>query len=138
MKVVIAGCFLMASRHGFLLQIGSFFNHPVQLYELVLWWQQMGLLITRPSLRRWLLLQGDLRQVPRTDNRGLTNDQAKARNSKPAVLEMALEASLACIKEWGRPVGYISTSPTSSVSSSEIRLPGTWRASSPCTVTSVV
>nr|DAD21410.1 TPA_asm: hypothetical protein HUJ06_022873 [Nelumbo nucifera] len=37
---------------------------------------------------------------------------------------MALEASLACIKEWGRPVGYISTSPTSSVSSSEIRLPG--------------
>nr|DAD26980.1 TPA_asm: hypothetical protein HUJ06_028448 [Nelumbo nucifera] len=42
--------------------------------------------------------------------------------ANPAVLEMALEASLACIKEWGRPVGDITH--IVSVSSSEIRLPG--------------
>ncbi|GAB2224305.1 hypothetical protein Droror1_Dr00005058 [Drosera rotundifolia] len=40
----------------------------------------------------------------------------------PAVLEMATEASLACIKEWGRPASDITH--LVYVSSSEIRLPG--------------
>ncbi|XP_077236555.1 type III polyketide synthase A-like [Tasmannia lanceolata] len=39
-----------------------------------------------------------------------------------AVLEMAVDASLACIKEWGRPVSDITH--VVYVSSSEIRLPG--------------
>ncbi|XP_044481276.1 type III polyketide synthase A-like [Mangifera indica] len=42
--------------------------------------------------------------------------------ANPAVVEMALEASLACIKEWGRPVEDITH--IVYVSSSEIRLPG--------------
>ncbi|XP_059651625.1 type III polyketide synthase A-like [Cornus florida] len=42
--------------------------------------------------------------------------------ANPAVVEMAMEASQACIKEWGRPVGDITH--IVYVSSSEIRLPG--------------
>ncbi|KAF5446172.1 hypothetical protein F2P56_031821 [Juglans regia] len=42
--------------------------------------------------------------------------------ANPAVLEMAMEASLACIKEWGRPAEDITH--IVYVSSSEIRLPG--------------
>lgn len=42
--------------------------------------------------------------------------------ANPAVVEMALEASLACIKEWGRPADNITH--IVYVSSSEIRLPG--------------
>ncbi|KAJ0052220.1 hypothetical protein Pint_00143 [Pistacia integerrima] len=42
--------------------------------------------------------------------------------ANPAVVEMALEASLACIKEWERPVEDITH--IVYVSSSEIRLPG--------------
>nr|DAD18033.1 TPA_asm: hypothetical protein HUJ06_019496 [Nelumbo nucifera] len=123
MKVVIAGCFLMASRDGSLLQTGSFFSHPVQLYELMLWWPQMGQVITRPSLRRWMLLQGDLRQrrtVLTTEGSPTIKQRLEIAN--PAVLKMAQEASLACIKEWGRPVGDITH--IVYVSSSEIRLPG--------------
>ncbi|GMH17214.1 hypothetical protein Nepgr_019055 [Nepenthes gracilis] len=42
--------------------------------------------------------------------------------ANPAVLEMAMEASLACIQEWGRPARDITH--VVYVSSSEIRLPG--------------
>ncbi|KAA8515882.1 hypothetical protein F0562_019061 [Nyssa sinensis] len=42
--------------------------------------------------------------------------------ANPAVLEMAMGASIACIKEWGRPAGDITH--IVYVSSSEIRLPG--------------
>ncbi|KAK9274097.1 hypothetical protein L1049_018911 [Liquidambar formosana] len=42
--------------------------------------------------------------------------------ANPAVVEMAMEASLACFKEWGRPVEDITH--LVYVSSSEIRLPG--------------
>nr|UPN62990.1 polyketide synthase 2 [Aquilaria sinensis] len=42
--------------------------------------------------------------------------------ANPAVVEMAKEASLACIKQWGRPAGDITH--IVYVSSSEIRLPG--------------
>ncbi|XP_073128285.1 type III polyketide synthase A-like [Henckelia pumila] len=42
--------------------------------------------------------------------------------ANPAVVEMAAEASLACIKQWNRPVSHITH--LVYVSSSEIRLPG--------------
>ncbi|KAI6702739.1 hypothetical protein NL676_011875 [Syzygium grande] len=42
--------------------------------------------------------------------------------ANPAVTEMALQASLSCIKQWGRPLGHITH--LVYVSSSELRLPG--------------
>ncbi|KAL3743767.1 type III polyketide synthase A [Eucalyptus grandis] len=42
--------------------------------------------------------------------------------ANPAVTEMALQASLSCIKQWGRPPGHITH--LVYVSSSELRLPG--------------
>nr|DAD40779.1 TPA_asm: hypothetical protein HUJ06_015102 [Nelumbo nucifera] len=97
----------MASRHGSLLQIGSFFNHPVQLYELVLWWPQMGLVIQDHLSGGGCCSKEILDKYPELTTEGSPTIKQRLEIANPAVLEMALEASLGWIKEWGRPVGYL-------------------------------
>ncbi|KAH7576253.1 hypothetical protein JRO89_XS01G0023100 [Xanthoceras sorbifolium] len=63
-----------------------------------------------------------LDKYPELATEGSPTIQQRLEIANPAVVEMALEASLACIKEWGRPVEDITH--IVYVSSSEIRLPG--------------
>ncbi|XP_021756345.1 type III polyketide synthase A-like [Chenopodium quinoa] len=59
---------------------------------------------------------------PELATEGTPTIRQKLEIANPAVVEMALEASIACIKEWGRPAQDITH--IVYVSSSEIRLPG--------------
>ncbi|KAF5952883.1 hypothetical protein HYC85_010827 [Camellia sinensis] len=63
-----------------------------------------------------------LNKYPELATEGSPTIQQRLEIANPAVLEMAMEASLACIKEWGRPAQDITH--IVYVSSSEIRLPG--------------
>ncbi|KAG2672179.1 hypothetical protein I3843_13G027400 [Carya illinoinensis] len=63
-----------------------------------------------------------LDKYPELATEGSPTIKQKLEIANPAVLEMAMEASLACIKEWGRPAEDITH--IVYVSSSEIRLPG--------------
>ncbi|XP_057980512.1 type III polyketide synthase A-like [Malania oleifera] len=63
-----------------------------------------------------------LDKYPELATEGSPTIKQRLEIANSAVLEMAVEASLACIKEWGRPAGDITH--VVYVSSSEIRLPG--------------
>lgn len=63
-----------------------------------------------------------LEKYPELATEGSPTIKQRLQIANPAVLEMAKEASLACIKEWGRPAQDITH--IVYVSSSEIRLPG--------------
>ena len=63
-----------------------------------------------------------LEKYPELATEGSPTIRQRLEIANPAVVEMAMEASLACIQEWGRPVGDITH--IVYVSSSEIRLPG--------------
>ncbi|KAJ1430883.1 Thiolase-like [Sesbania bispinosa] len=63
-----------------------------------------------------------LDKYPELATEGSPTIKQKLEIANPAVVEMATKASLACIKEWGRPVEDITH--IVYVSSSEIRLPG--------------
>ncbi|KAK7843087.1 type iii polyketide synthase a [Quercus suber] len=63
-----------------------------------------------------------LDKYPELATEGTPTIKQRLEIANPAVVEMALEASLACIKEWGRPAQDITH--IVYVSSSEIRLPG--------------
>lgn len=63
-----------------------------------------------------------LEKYPELATEGSPTIKQRLEIANPAVVEMAKEASLACIKEWGRPVQDITH--IVYVSSSEIRLPG--------------
>ncbi|KAB2626875.1 chalcone synthase [Pyrus ussuriensis x Pyrus communis] len=63
-----------------------------------------------------------LDKYPELATEGTATIKQRLEIANPAVVEMALEASLACIKEWGRPVEDITH--IVYVSSSDIRLPG--------------
>ncbi|KAE8038624.1 hypothetical protein FH972_011116 [Carpinus fangiana] len=63
-----------------------------------------------------------LEKYPELATEGSPTIKQRLEIANPAVLEMAKEASLACIKEWGRPAQDITH--IVYVSSSEIRLPG--------------
>lgn len=63
-----------------------------------------------------------LERYPELATEGSPTIKQRLEIANPAVVQMALEASLACIEEWGRPVGDITH--IVYVSSSEIRLPG--------------
>ncbi|KNA12857.1 hypothetical protein SOVF_121870 [Spinacia oleracea] len=63
-----------------------------------------------------------LDKYPELATEGTPTIRQKLEIANPAVVEMALEASIACIKEWGRPAQDITH--IVYVSSSEIRLPG--------------
>uniref|UniRef100_A0A2N9E320 Chalcone synthase n=1 Tax=Fagus sylvatica TaxID=28930 RepID=A0A2N9E320_FAGSY len=63
-----------------------------------------------------------LDKYPELATEGTPTIKQKLEIANPAVVEMAMEASLACIKEWGRPVQDITH--IVYVSSSELRLPG--------------
>lgn len=63
-----------------------------------------------------------LDKYPELATEGSPTIKQRLEIANPAVVQMALEASLACIKEWGRPKSAITH--IVYVSSSEIRLPG--------------
>lgn len=63
-----------------------------------------------------------LEKYPELATEGSPTIKQRLDIANPAVVEMAMEASLACIKEWGRPAQDITH--IVYVSSSEIRLPG--------------
>ncbi|PQP97496.1 hypothetical protein Pyn_14474 [Prunus yedoensis var. nudiflora] len=63
-----------------------------------------------------------LDKYPELATEGSATIRQRLEIANPAVVQMALEASLSCIKEWGRPVEDITH--IVYVSSSEIRLPG--------------
>lgn len=63
-----------------------------------------------------------LDKYPELAREGSPTIKQRLEIANPAVVEMAKEASLACIKEWGRPAADITH--LVYVSSSEIRLPG--------------
>ncbi|XP_022897422.1 type III polyketide synthase A-like [Olea europaea var. sylvestris] len=63
-----------------------------------------------------------LEKYPELATEGSPTIKQRLEIANPAVVEMAKEASLACLKEWGRPVEDITH--IVYVSSSEIRLPG--------------
>lgn len=63
-----------------------------------------------------------LDKYPELATEGTPTIRQKLEIANPAVVEMATKASLACIKEWGRPAEDITH--IVYVSSSEIRLPG--------------
>ncbi|OMP00712.1 hypothetical protein COLO4_12449 [Corchorus olitorius] len=63
-----------------------------------------------------------LDKYPELATEGSSTIKQRLEIANPAVVEMALEASQACIKEWGRPATDITH--IIYVSSSEIRLPG--------------
>ncbi|KAF9617515.1 hypothetical protein IFM89_036719 [Coptis chinensis] len=63
-----------------------------------------------------------LEKYPELVTEGSPTIRQRLEIANQAVVEMALDASLSCIKEWGRPVGEITH--LVYVSSSEIRLPG--------------
>lgn len=63
-----------------------------------------------------------LDKYPELATEGSATIRQRLEIANPAVVQMALEASLSCIKEWGRPVEDITH--VVYVSSSEIRLPG--------------
>ncbi|XVF79812.1 hypothetical protein PTKIN_Ptkin15bG0019800 [Pterospermum kingtungense] len=63
-----------------------------------------------------------LDKYPELATEGASTIKQRLEIANPAVVEMALEASLACIRQWGRPA--IDITHIIYVSSSEIRLPG--------------
>ncbi|KAL7121009.1 hypothetical protein ACP275_02G157100 [Erythranthe tilingii] len=63
-----------------------------------------------------------LEQYPELATEGTPTIKQRLDIANPAVLKMATEASLTCLKEWGRPASDITH--LVYVSSSEIRLPG--------------
>ncbi|KAL8500264.1 hypothetical protein ACS0TY_020028 [Phlomoides rotata] len=72
---------------------------------------------------RYTVMSRDvLDQYPELATEGSPTIKQRLDIAHPAVLEMATEASLSCLKEWKRPVGDITH--IVYVSSSEIRLPG--------------
>ncbi|KAJ9171213.1 hypothetical protein P3X46_014606 [Hevea brasiliensis] len=73
--------------------------------------------------RRYTVMSKEiLDKYPELATEGLPTIKQRLEIANPAVVEMAKEASLACIKEWGRPAEDITH--IVYVSSSEIRLPG--------------
>ncbi|XP_043715628.1 type III polyketide synthase A [Telopea speciosissima] len=77
---------------------------------------------TTVKTRYTVMCKEILDKYPELTTEGSPTIQQRLEIANPAVLKMAIEASLACIKEWGRPVGDITH--VVYVSSSEIRLPG--------------
>uniref|UniRef100_A0A803PK55 Chalcone/stilbene synthase N-terminal domain-containing protein n=1 Tax=Cannabis sativa TaxID=3483 RepID=A0A803PK55_CANSA len=72
---------------------------------------------------RYTVMSKDiLEKYPELATEGSPTIAQRLEIANPAVVEMAMEASLACIKEWGRPAQDITH--IVYVSSSEIRLPG--------------
>ncbi|XP_062076204.1 type III polyketide synthase A-like [Humulus lupulus] len=72
---------------------------------------------------RYTVMSKDiLEKYPELATEGSPTITQRLEIANPAVVEMAMEASLACIKEWGRPAQDITH--IVYVSSSEIRLPG--------------
>ncbi|KAK3002652.1 hypothetical protein RJ639_019956 [Escallonia herrerae] len=77
---------------------------------------------TTVKTRYTVLSKEILDKYPELAIEGLPTIKQRLDIANPAVVEMAKQASLACIKEWGRPAGDITH--VVYVSSSEIRLPG--------------
>ncbi|KAK3019685.1 hypothetical protein RJ639_004160 [Escallonia herrerae] len=77
---------------------------------------------TTVKTRYTVLSKEILDKYPELATEGLPTIKQRLDIANPAVVEMAKQASLACIKEWGRPAGDITH--VVYVSSSEIRLPG--------------
>ncbi|CAH2039389.1 unnamed protein product [Thlaspi arvense] len=77
---------------------------------------------TTVKTRYTVLSREILDRYPELTTEGTPTIKQRLEIANEAVVEMALEASLGCIKEWGRPVGDITH--IVYVSSSEIRLPG--------------
>ncbi|CAA7026130.1 unnamed protein product [Microthlaspi erraticum] len=77
---------------------------------------------TTVKTRYTVLSREILNKYPELTTEGSPTIKQRLEIANEAVVEMALEASLSCIKEWGRPVGDITH--IVYVSSSEIRLPG--------------
>ncbi|KAK2975772.1 hypothetical protein RJ640_014595 [Escallonia rubra] len=77
---------------------------------------------TTVKTRYTVLSKEILEKYPELATEGLPTIKQRLDIANPAVVEMAKQASLACIKEWGRPAGDITH--VVYVSSSEIRLPG--------------
>lgn len=77
---------------------------------------------TTVKTRYTVMCKEILDQYPELATEGVPTIRQRLEIANPAVVEMAKEASLACIKEWGRPAGDITH--IVYVSSSEIRLPG--------------
>ncbi|KAG8664011.1 hypothetical protein MANES_01G271100v8 [Manihot esculenta] len=73
--------------------------------------------------RRYTVMSKEiLDKYPELATEGTPTIKQRLEIANPAVVEMAKEASIACIKEWGRPAEDITH--IVYVSSSEIRLPG--------------
>ncbi|KAK6285438.1 hypothetical protein POUND7_011617 [Theobroma cacao] len=77
---------------------------------------------TTVKTRYTVMCKEILDKYPELATEGSSTIKQRLEIANPAVVEMALEASLACIKEWGRPATDITH--IIYVSSSEIRLPG--------------
>ncbi|KAH9788538.1 putative helicase CHR10 [Citrus sinensis] len=77
---------------------------------------------TTVKTRYTVMSKAILDKYPELTTEGSATIKQRLEIANPAVVEMALEASLACIKEWGRPAEDITH--IVYVSSSEIRLPG--------------
>lgn len=77
---------------------------------------------TTVKTRYTVMCKEILEKYPELATEGSPTIKQRLEIANPAVLKMAMEASLACIKEWGRPVNDITH--IVYVSSSEIRLPG--------------
>ncbi|CAF1868403.1 type III polyketide synthase A [Brassica napus] len=77
---------------------------------------------TTVKTRYTVLSREILDKYPELTTEGSPTIKQRLEIANEAVVEMALEASLGCIKEWGRPVEDITH--IVYVSSSEIRLPG--------------
>ncbi|KAK1400738.1 Chalcone synthase [Heracleum sosnowskyi] len=77
---------------------------------------------TTVKTRYTVMCKEILEQYPELATEGVPTIRQRLEIANPAVVEMAKEASLSCIKEWGRPAGDITH--IVYVSSSEIRLPG--------------
>ncbi|PPR88695.1 hypothetical protein GOBAR_AA31989 [Gossypium barbadense] len=77
---------------------------------------------TTVKTRYTVMCKEILDQYPELATEGSSTIRQRLEIANPAVVEMAFEASLACIKEWGRPATDITH--IIYVSSSEIRLPG--------------
>lgn len=77
---------------------------------------------TTVKTRYTVMCKEILDQYPELATEGSSTIRQRLEIANPAVVEMAFEASLACIEEWGRPATDITH--IIYVSSSEIRLPG--------------
>lgn len=88
-------------------------------FLLFLFWQGKT---TTVKTRYTVMSKEILDKYPELATEGTATIRQRLEITNPAVVEMAFEASLACIKEWGRPVEDITH--IVYVSSSEIRLPG--------------